>query len=53
MKKPMLESFFNKVVELKAYNVIEKRRQQRCFPASIANFLRHLSILKINGCFLK
>ena len=46
-KTAVLETFFNTVAWLKACNVIKKRLRQRCFPVNIANFLRHLSILKI------
>ena len=36
----MLESLFNKVADLKAYNFIKKRFQHRCFPVTIAKFLK-------------
>ena len=38
-KISVLESFFNKVASLKAYNFIKKRLRHRCFPVNIANFL--------------
>ena len=38
--KHVLESLFNKVAGLKAYNFIKKRRQSRCFSVNIAKFLR-------------
>ena len=44
-KKPMLESFFNKVSGLQACIFIKKRLQRKCFPVNIAKFLR-TSILK-------
>ena len=37
-----LESPFNKVASLKAFNFIKKRLQHMCFPVHIANFLRTL-----------
>ena len=43
-KTPVLRVFKNSHM---ASNVIKKRLRQRCFPVNIANFLRHLSILKI------
>ena len=39
-KKPVLESRFNKVADLKVCNIIEKRLRHRCFPAKFAKFLR-------------
>ena len=39
-KTPVLESLFNKVAGLETYNFIQKRLQHRCFPVSIAKFLR-------------
>ena len=39
-KTLVLESVFNKVAGLKAYNFIKKRLQHRCFPVDIAEFLR-------------
>ena len=41
----MLESYFNKVAGLQAYNFIKKRLQHRCFPVNITKFLR-IPILK-------
>ena len=37
-KAPLSEPLFNKVAGLKAYNVIKKRLQYRCFPVNIAKF---------------
>ena len=39
-KRLMLESLFNKVADRKAYNLIKKRLQHRCFPVNIEKFLR-------------
>ena len=36
----MLESLFNKVVDLKTRNLIKKRLGHRCFPGNIEKFLR-------------
>ena len=36
----MLESLFNKVGGLEAYNFIRKRLQHRYFPVNIATFFR-------------
>ena len=36
----MLESLFNKVTGLQAWIFIQKILQHRCFPVSIAKFLR-------------
>ena len=44
-KTPVLESLFNKVASLKAWNFIKKRLQQRYFPVNVAKLLR-TSILK-------
>ena len=44
----MLESYFNKVAGLQAYNFIKKRLQHRCFPVNITKLLR-TSILKNIG----
>ena len=41
----MLESLFNKVVDLKVCNFIKKRHQHRCFPVKFDKFLR-IPILK-------
>ena len=38
-KTPMLDSLFNKVSGLQAYNFIKKRPRHKCFPVIIANFL--------------
>ena len=40
MRTPVLESLFNKVAGLKAYNYNKKRHQLRCFPVNIAKFSR-------------
>ena len=39
-KTPVLESLFDKVAGLKAYNFNKKRLLRRCFPVNIAKFLR-------------
>ena len=39
-KTPVLESFFNKVVRLKACSFINKRLQHSCFPVKFVKFLR-------------
>ena len=39
-KTPVLESLFNEVAGLKAYNFINKRLQLRCFPVNIAHAIR-------------
>ena len=39
-KTPVLESLFNKVACLKAYNFIKKRLWHRCFPVNIAKLFR-------------
>ena len=41
-KTDLMESLSNKVVDLKARNVIKKRLQHRCFPVNIAKSLNHL-----------
>ena len=41
-KRHLMESISNKVVDLKACNVIKKRLQRRCFPVNIAKSLNHL-----------
>ena len=38
--KPVLESLFNKVAGLKAWNFIKNRLQHSCFPVKFAKFLR-------------
>ena len=38
-KTPVLESLFNKVARLKAWNFIKKRLSHRCLPVNIAKFL--------------
>ena len=40
-------NFFKYSHMAEGVSVIKKRLRQRCFPVNIANFLRHLSILKI------
>ena len=37
-KTPALESLFNKVAGLEAYNFIKKRLKHRCFPMNLPNF---------------
>ena len=37
----MLESLFNKVVGLEAYNFIENRFRHTCLPVNIAKFLKN------------
>ena len=53
-RTPVLESLFNKVAGLKAWNFIKKRPQDRCFPVNIAKFLRLYLFWKLswNGSFL-
>ena len=41
-KAPVLESLFNKVIGLKACNVIKRRLQHRCFPVNFQKFLKAL-----------
>ena len=36
-KTPVLESLFNKVAGLKAYNFIKKELEHRCFPIIFKN----------------
>ena len=43
----MLESLFNKVAGPQAKNFIKKRLQHKCFPVSIAKFLRTFILKKI------
>ena len=38
-KISVLESLFNKVTELMAYNLFKKRTQHRCFPVNITKHL--------------
>ena len=40
-KRPLLESFFNKVAGLKAWNFIKKRLQHRYFPEILPNFSKN------------
>ena len=48
----MLESLFNKVVDLKAWNFIKKRLEHRCFPVKLAKFLRTTFLQNTSGgCF--
>ena len=55
-KTPLLESLFNKMVGLWAYNFIKKGLQHRCCPVNIAKFLRtaffikHLQWLLLSLC---
>ena len=44
-KIPVLESVFNKVAGLRAYNFIAKKLQHRCFPVKFAKIFR-IPILK-------
>ena len=39
-KTPVLETLFDKVTGLRAYNFIKKRHQHRCFPVNITTCLR-------------
>ena len=39
-RKHVLESYFNKIANLKVSNLIKKRLWHRCFPVNIAKFLR-------------
>ena len=39
-KTPVLESLFNKIAGLEAYDFIKKTLQHRCFPVKLAKFLR-------------
>ena len=36
----MLESLFNKVLDVKAYSIVKKRLQRRCFPVNMKQLLR-------------
>ena len=45
----MLESLINKVAGLKAWNVIIKRLQHRCFPVNIAKVLAIFFKKNFNG----
>ena len=51
-KTPVSESVFNKVADLKACNLIEKRLQYRCFPVNIEKFLRAASLKNTSGSFI-
>ena len=46
-KTPMLESLFNKVAGLKAWNFIKMRFQHRCFPVKFPKTLRTLILKNI------
>ena len=50
LKTFVLESLFNKVAGLKAYNLIKKRLQHSCFPVNIAKFVR-TPILKFTNVY--
>ena len=51
-KIPVLESSFDKVAGLKAYNFIKKGLEHRFFPVNIAKFLREpFWKTSANGCF--
>ena len=41
-KTPVVQSVFNKVAGLQAYNFVKKRLQHRCYLAKFAKFLRTL-----------
>ena len=53
----MLESVFNKVAGLQAYNFVKKRLQHRCYLVKFAKFLRtlffteHLFTVTASVCF--
>ena len=44
-KTPMLESVFNKIAGVQAYNFMKRRLQHKCFPVKKTEFLR-TTILK-------
>ena len=51
-KTPALESFFKKVADLKAYNLV-KRLHHRCFPVNVEKFLSTAFLYNSSdGCFL-
>ena len=51
-RTPVLESLFNKVAGLQAFNFIKKRLYHRCFSVNIAKFFRTPILKKTaNGCF--
>ena len=39
-KAPVLESLFNKVLDVKASSIVKKRLQRSCFPVNIKQMLR-------------
>ena len=41
MKTPVLEPFFNKVADLQAYSLINKKLQHRCFAVNIAEIFKN------------
>ena len=47
-KTLVLESLFNKVAGLKAWNFIKKSLQHSCFPANIEKLLRTAFFYKTN-----
>ena len=55
-KTSVLESLLNDISELKAYSIIKKYLQRRCFPVNITKFLRtaflidHLVWLLLHNC---
>ena len=51
-KRSALESFFNKVVVLKALNLIKKRLQHMHFPANFAKLLRMTFLQNTSGRLL-
>ena len=51
MKKPLLESLFNKVAGLQGCNFIAWRLQQRCLPVEFTELLRIPNLRFVNDCF--
>ena len=52
MKTPLLESFFIKIADLKAFNFIKKRLQQRRFPMNNVKYLRTPFLQNTSGRLL-
>ena len=52
MKKPVMESLFNKDAGLKNCDFIEKSLQRRCFPVNIAKLSRTAVLKNICGWLL-
>ena len=52
-KKPVLESFLNKVAVLKVCSFIKKRLQHRCFSVKFHKFLRAPFFTKLRGLLLE